>query len=232
VNLRRAAALAIGGYLLGSISFARIVGRRAGSGELQGIEMDLPGGAQIEYRGVSATSVAVRSGPAWGIATSVLDMAKAFLPTLVTRRMWPGEPAYLVVAAAVMVGHNYPLYHGFRGGKGQTTFYGSLLAIDPVAIPVTNAAGVAVGVGVLREMLAGYTLGMWFTIPWFAWRRRRPEVLYALLANGLFTVAMIPESRAYLDKRRSGELGSMSSWREFLTSYPALTTRRRSPSES
>ena len=80
----------------------------------------------------------------------------------------------------------------------------------------------------LREMLAGYSLGMWFTIPWFLWRGRRPETLFAVLGNILFSVAMIPEAKAYLEKRRSGELGSVSSWKEFFTSYPALTTRRQS----
>jgi glycerol-3-phosphate acyltransferase PlsY len=229
MNLRRAIALAIGGYLLGSVSFARFVGRRAGSGELvEGIDMVLPGGAEIEYRGVSATSVAVRSGPAWGIATGVLDAAKAFGPTLLAQRLWPDEPYHVVVATAVMVGHNYPLYHGFNGGRGQTPFYGSMLAIDPVSIPVTNAAGVLVGVGLFRELLAGYSLGMWFTIPWLLWRGRRPEALFAIVGNILFSVAILPEARAYLEKRRSGELGSISSWKEFFTSYPALASRRQS----
>lgn len=226
MNLRRAAVVAVGGYLIGSISFARLVGRRAGAGELEGIDMVLPGGAEIEYRAVSATSVAVRSGPAWGIVTGILDTAKAFVPTLVARRMWPDEPYHVVVGTAVMLGHNYPLYHGFKGGKGQTPFYGSVLAIDPVAIPVTSVAGTIIGIGVLREMLAAYTLGMWLTVPWFLWRRRTPEALFALVANVLFTIAMIPEARDYLEKRRSGEMESMSSWRDFFTSYPAVTSRR------
>lgn len=227
MNLRRVAVLTVGGYLIGSLSFARIVGRRIGAGDLERIPMELPGGAEIEYRGVTATSIAVRSGPTWGIVTGLLDAGKAFVPTLAARRAWPDEPYHVVVATAVLVGHNYPAYHHFRGGKGQTPFYGSVLAIDPLAIPVANAAGALVGVGLLREMLAGYTLGMWFTVPWFLWRGRRPEALFALAANGLFTVAMIPESRDYLAKRRSGELGAISSWREFLTSYPAMAARRR-----
>jgi glycerol-3-phosphate acyltransferase PlsY len=227
VNLRRAALLAVGGYLIGSISFARVVGKRTGAGELRGIDMALPGGAEIEYRGVSATSVAARSGPAWGITTGVLDTAKAFVPTLLATRKWPDEPCHVIVATAVMVGHNYPVYHRFQGGRGQTPFYGSVLAMDPLAIPATNATGAVIGVGLLRDMLAGYTLGMWLTIPWFLWRRRTPEALFALTGNVLYTIAMVPETKDYVAKRRSGELGSMSSAREFLTSYPGLTTYRR-----
>lgn len=191
--------------------------------------MPLPGGAEIDYRGVTATSVAARSGPVWGVVTGVLDASKAALPTLVARRLWPGDSSHLVVATGVLVGHNYPLYHGFRGGKGQTPFYGTVLAVDPLAVPAANAAAVLVGVGLLKEMLAAYTLGMWFTVPWFLWRGRRPEAGYALLANGLFTVAMIPEIRDYVALRRDGQLAAMSSWREFVTSYPALAARRRPP---
>lgn len=229
MNWRRAAVLALGGYLIGSVSFARIVGRRAGSGDLEEIAMPLPGGAEIDYRGVTATSVAARSGPVWGVVTGVLDASKAALPTLVARRLWPDDSSHLVVATGVLVGHNYPLYHGFRGGKGQTPFYGTVLAVDPLAVPAANAAAVLVGVGLLKEMLAAYTLGMWFTVPWFLWRGRRPEAAYALLANGLFTVAMIPEIRDYVALRRDGQLAAMSSWREFVTSYPALAARRRPP---
>ena len=227
VRLGRAALVAAAGYLIGSISFARIVGSRVGAGtDLTRTDVVLPGGAEMEYRGVSATSVAVRSGPRWGIVTGVLDTLKAFVPTLLARRRWPDQPYHVAVATGVLVGHIYPLYHGFKGGKGQTPFYGSVLAVDPLAIPVTSAAGAVLGVGVLREMLAGYTLGMWLTIPWFAWRRMKPETLFAVIANVLFSIAMIPEARDYLAKRRSGELGSMGSWREFLTSYPAMTTPR------
>ena len=51
----------IGGYLIGSLSFARAVGRHTGAGALESIDVSLPGGSEIEYRGVSATSIAVVS---------------------------------------------------------------------------------------------------------------------------------------------------------------------------
>lgn len=223
MNVRRAAALAVGGYLIGSISFARLIGRRVAANEdLSQNTLNLPGGATVDYGGVSATSIAIRGGPAWGVITGVLDMAKAFVPTLVVRRRWPDEPYHLVVAVASVVGHNYPVYHRFRGGRGQTPIYGSLLAVDWPALPITTTAGSAIGLLVFRDMYVAYWLGTWLLIPWFAWRAGPPEVAYAAAANLLLAIAGIPETRSYFEKRRAGELQQVSSWRELLTSHPAM----------
>ena len=161
------------GYLFGSVSFGRVVGKMvAPELDMADTTLAMPGGAELDYRGVSATSVAVKTSPVWGVVTAVLDTGKAYVPTLLTMRRWPDEPFHAAVAVGAVVGHNYPLYHGFNGGRGQTPFYGGMLAMDPIGVPVTNTAGVALGIGVFREMLASYTLGMWLAIPWFIWRRR------------------------------------------------------------
>jgi glycerol-3-phosphate acyltransferase PlsY len=228
VNLGLAVGLAVAGYLIGAVSFARIVGRRIAPGEdLSKNTLNLPGDATIEYGGVSATSIAIRGGPKWGSFTGLLDMAKAFVPTLVVRLIWPDESYHLVVAVGTIVGHNYPVYYRFEGGRGQTPIYGSLLAIDWIAVPITTIVGVVVGVGLLRDMFIAYTLGMWLLIPWFAWRAGPPEVAYAVMANVLFMVAMIPETREYLAKRKAGELEQVTSWRDFKSAHPAMRGERR-----
>lgn len=218
-----AAALAAGAYLIGSVSFARIVGRRIAPDEdLSQNTLNLPGDVTIDYGGVSATSIAIRGGPRWGSFTGLLDMAKAFVPTLAARLVWPDESYYLVVAVATIVGHNYPIYHRFKGGRGQTPIYGSLLAIDWIALPVTTLVGLVIGVGLLKDMFIAYTAGMWLLIPWFAWRAGPPEVAYAVIANLLFLIAMIPETREYLAKRKAGELEQVTSWRDLKTAHPAV----------
>lgn len=223
MNGTLAAGLALIAYLVGAISFARIVGARVAPGEdLTSTTLDLPGDATIDYGGVSATSIAVRRGPKWGVVTGVLDMAKAFVPVLVTRLIWPDENYQLVVAVAVVVGHNYPVYHRFKGGRGQTAIYGGLLAIDWVAIPVTTVVGSVLGLVVLRDMFAAYALGMWLLVPWFWWRADAAHVTYAVVVNVLFMVAMIPETRAYVDRRRRGELAQIKSWADFKRSHPAV----------
>ena len=223
MNLRRAVLLAAGGYVIGSVSFARLVGRRVTSGtDLTRSPLVLPGGATVDYRGVSATSVAVHGGPAWGLVTGLLDMAKAFVPTLIAKRRWPNEPDHLVVAVGTVVGHNYPLYHGFAGGRGQTPMYGSLLAIDWPAIPATTAVGSFIGVVILRDLFVGYTLGMWLLIPWFLWRRRPAAATDAVAVNALYTAATIPETKRYFELRRAGEIERVPSLCELLTAHPAM----------
>lgn len=222
-----AAGVAAIGYLLGSISFARLVGTRViPEADLSSTDLELPGGATITYSGVSATSIGARTGPKWGIVTGVGDMAKALVPTLIVRLLWPDDSYHLVVAVAVVMGHNYPVFYRFKGGRGQAPIYGGLLAVDWLAIPVTTAVGVAVGLWVIRDMMWAYTLGQWLLIPWFLWRGSAPEVAYALIVNVLFTVATLPEIREYFAKRRAGELKQVSSWRDFTKAHPAMGTGR------
>ena len=147
MKLRIAVAAAAAGYLAGSVSFGRVVGRVAAPGEdVSHTTLELPGGSTLEYEGVSATSIAARSGPGWGMLPGGLDMAKAFIPTWYAKRRWPGEPYAAIVATAAIAGHNYPVYHGFNGGRGMAPFFGGMLAIDPKAVPVTNLVGIAIGV--------------------------------------------------------------------------------------
>jgi len=227
VTVAIAVAVAVVGYLLGSISFARMVGRRVvPDADLTATDVQLPGGAIIEYGGVSATSIGARTGPKWGIVVGVGDILKAFIPTLIVRLVWPDESYHLVVAVAVMFGHNYPIFYRFQGGRGQSPLYGGLLAVDWLAIPVTSALGVGVGLFLLRDMFVAYLLGQWLLIPWFVWRGGSPEVAYAVVINLLYTVASIPELKRYLVKRRAGELKQVASWRDFKTAHPAMGTGR------
>jgi glycerol-3-phosphate acyltransferase PlsY len=220
------AAVAIG-YVLGSLSFARMVGRRVVPGDdLSSTDLELPGGGTIEYTGVSATSIGARKGPRWGVVSGIGDILKAFIPVLAFRLVWPDDPYYLIVAVAVVVGHNYPVFHRFKGGRGQNSIYGGLLAIDWVALPVTTAVGAAVGLWVIRDMMWAYTLGQWLLIPWFVWRGGAPEIAYAVAVNLLFTIATVPEIKQYLEKRKAGELTQVASWKSFRTAHPAMGTGR------
>ena len=215
------------GYLLGSISFARLVGNKVLPGDdLKATPLELPGGATIEYGGISATAVGARTGPKWGIVVGLGDMAKAFIPVLVARLLWPDESYHLVMAVAVIVGHNYPVFYKFHGGRGQSPIYGGLFAVDPIAIPITTLVGLGVGLVVLRDMFVAYTLGQFLLIPWFVWQGTGEEVIYAIVINLLFVVATIPESKKYFAARRSGELKQIGSWKEFTSSHPAMGTGR------
>jgi glycerol-3-phosphate acyltransferase PlsY len=219
-------AVAVSGYLIGSISFARIVGHLVVPDEdLSTTPLELPGGATIEYGGISATSIGARTGPKWGVVVGLADMLKAFVPVLAARLIWPDESYYLVIAVAVIVGHNYPVYYRFKGGRGQSPLYGGVFAVDPLAPLVTTSVGMLVGLAV-REMLVAYVLGQLLLIPWFMWQGTTGEVVYAIAINLLFTIATWPELRAYLAKRRTGEVKQIETWDELKSSHPAMGTGR------
>ena len=119
----RGALLLAGSYLLGSISFsllvvwlsARIDVRTVGSGN------------------AGATNVLRTSGRWLALLVVVLDMAKGFAP--VRFALVSGLPVALAAAAgfAAMIGHSFPVFFGFRGGKGVATAFGAFLALMPLA---------------------------------------------------------------------------------------------------
>lgn len=180
------AAAALAGYLLGSISGARIVGRIRGAGDLTRTLVRLDGtGASVETRGVSASSLQARGGAKAGLPAGTIDIVKALIPTLVVRLAWPDSPAHIVVAAAALIGHVYPAYHRFLGGFGISPLLGGLLVVDWRAPLVAIAVFALIGV-VLGNAYLGIETWPIALIPWFAWTGDGWAVAYAVVANTLY----------------------------------------------
>lgn len=117
-------ALALG-YLLGSIPFGLILTRLAGKGDIRAI-----GSGNI-----GATNV-LRTGSKWLAAlTLVLDCLKAVAAILIARSLFGPETA-IAAAAGALVGHLYPVWLSFHGGKGAATLFGILIAVLPIAAAV------------------------------------------------------------------------------------------------
>jgi glycerol-3-phosphate acyltransferase PlsY len=161
-----AAAAAIAGYLLGSLSFARIAVRLSGKPvDIGHWEVRLPNGDTFTSDIISATSIRLALGPRYGCLVSMLDMAKVAIPTLVLRLWAPTEPYYLIAAAAGVIGHDYPVFYRFRGGHGESAIIGGMLVIDPLALVATSILGFGIG------FLAGSILvvrwaGLLLLVPW------------------------------------------------------------------
>ncbi|ODT80551.1 MAG: glycerol-3-phosphate acyltransferase [Pelagibacterium sp. SCN 64-44] len=106
------------GYLCGSVPFGLILTRAAGLGDIR----------KIGSGNIGATNV-LRTGNRWvAAATLVLDASKAALPVLVARHFW-GEEAAMLAAIGAFLGHCFPAWLGFKGGKGVAVMIGSLLAL-------------------------------------------------------------------------------------------------------
>jgi len=112
------AVTAIGAYLLGSVPFGLVMARAFGLGDLR----------RIGSGNIGATNV-LRTGNRTAAAlTLVLDAGKGAMAVLAARAL-AGETAAQIAAAAAFLGHCYPVWLGFRGGKGVATFLGTLIAL-------------------------------------------------------------------------------------------------------
>ncbi|OQW77322.1 MAG: acyl-phosphate glycerol 3-phosphate acyltransferase [Proteobacteria bacterium ST_bin13] len=117
------AGAALLGYLLGSIPFGVILTRAAGAGDLR----------TIGSGNIGATNVLRTGRKGLAAATLVLDAAKGAVAVLLTEWLFPGHG--VVAAAAAFLGHLYPVWLGFKGGKGVATLLGILIALSwPSAI--------------------------------------------------------------------------------------------------
>ncbi len=114
-------------YLVGAIPFGLLLARS------QGVDVRQGGSGNI-----GATNVARLAGKKLGLATLMLDILKGLLPMLVAGQVLQGQihrDLWLaLVGAAAVLGHMFPVYLRFRGGKGVATGLGVFLALSPLAL--------------------------------------------------------------------------------------------------
>ena len=164
-------ALAIG-YLLGSIPFGLLLTRIAGKGDVR----------SIGSGNIGATNVLRTGSKPLAALTLLLDALKATAAILISRAL-VGPAADSFAAAGAMVGHLYPVWLRFKGGKGVATYLGVLIALLPIAagvyalvwigllltIRISSVAGIAAAISapvmaavlsdqLLFPMLLGFTL--------------------------------------------------------------------------
>lgn len=184
------ALIVLGAYLVGSIPVGIVIAgitgkdpRKSGSGN------------------IGATNVLRTAGKAAGIATLLGDAAKGFLPAGIA--LFIGEPPYVVALAALasFLGHLYPLYLRFKGGKGVATALGIYLALSPLAVAI---AAVIFFASLFRwryvsvSSLAGTGL-----MPLVLYGLAAPEVyVYLALVIGLFVYV---KHRDNIERLRAGK---------------------------
>lgn len=195
------------GYLCGSIPISRLAGSVMGHrGDLGDIDLPVPGTDEtfkITSRG--AASASMKYGAAAGCTIGLLDIGKVFLPVLTFYLAYPGGYVHLAAAVSGMVGHNWPLFNRFRGGRGISAAYGGLLVVDWLGSLVCAVVGLLFGLVVLQDFVFAYMAGLFLMVPWLWFATRDPVyVLYALVVSGLFVIAMIPDLRQYLRLRKQG----------------------------
>ena len=109
------------GYLLGSIPFGLLLTRAAGKGDIR----------DVGSGNIGATNVLRTGSKGLAIATLLLDALKGAAAVVIAQKLWPDAVSF--AAASAMIGHLYPVWLRFKGGKGVATLLGVLAPLMPVA---------------------------------------------------------------------------------------------------
>ena len=164
--------IAVLAYLLGSISFGMIVAKLAGGPNLR----------EVGSKNTGATNVLRVMGVKIGLTVFVLDILKALIACIIGR-VWMGLNGAMVAGLAVVIGHNWPCFFQFKGGKGVSSTCGAIfLTYNPEAVLayIITIAIIAltkyVSLGsiclmlsfallvTIREIATG--MACWYAIPW------------------------------------------------------------------
>jgi acyl phosphate:glycerol-3-phosphate acyltransferase len=159
------------GYVLGSIPFSMIVTRLGGAGDLRAI-----GSGNI-----GATNVLRTGRKGLAALALLLDLAKGTAAVLLARHFLPGTE--IVAAAAAFFGHLYPVWIGFKGGKGLATYAGILFGLFwPLGVGYAVAW---IGLALITRISSVAGLGAAAVAPVLAWGAGRMDYVPVLIAISL-----------------------------------------------
>jgi len=159
-------------YLLGAIPFGLIIARLQ-----RGIDIRDHGSGNIGTSNVLRTL-----GRKAALLTLGGDLMKGYVSVLLGRLFEVPEPWLVAAGVAAIIGHNWPAYVGFRGGKGVATSFGAALALMPhiafLALAVYLAVAAVSRYTSLAALIGSASLVLWVHIL----RASRPQVLFSLIS--------------------------------------------------
>ena len=174
-----------GSYLAGAIPFAFLIARA------RGIDIRRVGSGNV-----GATNVFRAVGKGWGVLTFVCDALKGLLPALLGPRLleaWTGTPAHpafgLACGTAAVAGHSWPVFLGFKGGKGVATSAGMLLGAAPFA--AAAGFGLWIAVFAITRYVSVASVAAAFGVPlagWMAYGAQDAWRPWVLTAIGLLVI--------------------------------------------
>lgn len=179
---------ALAGYLLGSIPFGMVIARIMGLGNLR----------EIGSGNIGATNVLRTGNKGAAALTVVFDIGKGAVAVLLARAMI-GEDAAQLAGLAAFLGHLYPIWLKFRGGKGVATFMGVLLALYwPLGL--ASLATWLITVVILRISSLGALTAAAMAPLWMLWMGRAEM----LALGAIFTIFIYLRHAANITRIRAG----------------------------
>jgi len=170
-------------YVMGSIPWGLLIVRAA-----RGIDVREYGSGKT-----GVTNVYRTAGRRAALVVLAADASKGTATVLLARALTSGEGVHAAVAAAVVIGHVWPIFAGFRGGRGIATGIGSAAALDPFALPIGLVAFLP-AVGLTRFVSFGSVLSVIAVVAMFGLKAATDqapiEYLWYALGTGSLIVAM------------------------------------------
>ena len=177
------------GYLLGSIPFGLLLTRAAGLGDVRAI-----GSGNI-----GATNVLRTGNKGLAAATLLLDALKGTAAVVVAGLWFKDTDAAIAAGFAAFIGHIYPVWLGFKGGKGVATYIGVLLGFGWALAAIFAAIWLAMAVAFRYSSLAALTAAA--LTPLAAYYLGPPQLALALALMSLITIY---KHRANIERLRAG----------------------------
>jgi glycerol-3-phosphate acyltransferase PlsY len=173
------------GYLLGSIPTAYIAGRLR-----KGVDI-----RQVGDRNMGAANAFRELGPGTGVAVGLLDAGKGALAIFIAQSAGIPQVAILFAGAASVIGHNWPVFLGFRGGRGESTSIGVLVAV--VTQPMFIVGGPALLTLILRKNVMLASAILFIPLPLVGWWLGIPGLLivYSMALPGLVGLTHLLRTR-------------------------------------
>src|SRR5690349_13426794 len=144
-------------YLLGSIPFGYLIVRRKIGADVR----------QTGSGGTGATNVSRRAGKAAGVLTLLLDAAKGCAAVVIAKAVSGDDWIVAIAAIAALVGHIFPVWLGFRGGKGVATGVGIFSVLAPIALLCAGVIFITIVVTTRYVSLGSIIAAV--LIPLFVW---------------------------------------------------------------
>lgn len=202
-------------YLLGSLSGSLLLGK------LRGIDI-----RQLGSGNAGGTNALRTQGVWFALGTVLVDIGKGVLAAWLAWRWLPASAppgAAQVCALAAVAGHIWPLFHGFRGGKGAATLVGTLIVLWPAALPVVLVVWLLClclsGYVGLSTVLAGFSL--------LALALLTPGQPVRLAFSACAAMLLLFTHRANLARLRAGTESRFERVRVLGRMYQQARTRRR-----
>jgi len=184
----------LAGYILGSVPTAYIAGRLLKGGDIR----------QMGDGNMGARNAYHELGHKAGIGIFLIDATKGALPVLIAQAVSLSQVEILITGVATVVGHNWPIFVGFRGGRGEASTIGVLMSL--ITQPMLILAGPVLATLLLKKNVMLASCVLFIPLPLVCWWLGVPGILvsYSIGLPCLVGITHYLRTRQFAKPSRTG----------------------------